>query len=79
MTPNDIVIIIDQSLVQIIREVSSCSRWEQIQRPIARHYAEDERHTALNGLAPPNPSPQDSGNSKEEEVVPFAYVSWLPG
>ena len=40
----------------IIRETSSCSRWEQIQRPIARHYAESEtlEHIALFGMTPPN-------------------------
>lgn len=29
------------------REVSSCSRWEQIQRPTARHNAENERSWTL--------------------------------
>lgn len=54
----------------IIRETSPRSRWEEIQRPIARQYAERERQRekkSLNLRLPSNPSHQRSGTQKSHE------------
>ena len=56
----------------IIREASPFSRWEQRQRPTARHYPESKipwnTQATLNGMSPSNSSPQGSGNPAEEEA-----------
>lgn len=53
----------------IIGGASSCSRWEQVQRPTARYHAGSERetlaHSALNGMSPPNPSSQAQGTLQQ--------------
>jgi hypothetical protein len=57
MTPNDILL--DYWIIPypgIIREASSSSRWEQMQRLRARHHEEKE---SLNGRSPLNPSPSE--------------------
>lgn len=55
-----------------IRETPSCSRWEQRQRPTARHYSESEwealEYTALHAMPPSNPSARSSRNPAEEET-----------
>ena len=60
----------------IIREVSSCSIWGQIQRPTTGQYAETDRqtdrqtleHQVLYGMSPSNPSPQGSWSYEEKEA-----------
>jgi hypothetical protein len=49
----------------VISDTSSCSRWEQIQRPTARQHAESERPGTL---SPKRDVPQDPGNPVEEEA-----------
>ena len=45
MTPNDVQFYSEISaLLSHIREASSCSSQEKMQRPTARHYAESETH-----------------------------------
>lgn len=53
----------------LIREASSCRRWEQVQRPTDILNAENEKleHSTLNGRFPSNPSLQSSGNPLEKE------------
>jgi hypothetical protein len=63
----------------IIREASSCSRWQQIQRCIARLYAESERlwNAQLNWMSLANLSSQGSGNPIGEKLEGSAPQ--LPG
>lgn len=61
MTPDDILLCSQiNTLLEVIRDTSSCSRWRQIQRTTARQY-ESKRawNTQLKGLSPLNPSPRD--------------------
>lgn len=54
----------------IIRETSSYSRWEQIQRPIARYYAQrrGDPETHSSEVSPSNLSLQSSGNLIKEDI-----------
>lgn len=59
------------SNVLLIGEASSCRRWEEMQRPTARHLVHRERGTlepsALNGMLLSDPSPRGSWNPAEED------------
>ena len=50
-------------------------------RHTAKHYTESEsvEHTALNEMAPSNPSPLSSGNSTEEEAEGAGEIEGTKG
>jgi hypothetical protein len=69
MMPNDILLYSwTRDYTVITREVYSCSIWELIQGPRARHYPKSPWNPALNGMSPSNPSSQSSGNAMEKEA-----------
>ena len=63
----------------IIREASSCSKWEQVQRPKARQYAESESETLGHSTSPrgsgnfagSGKSVKVKGNERHQEVKAF--------
>lgn len=69
MTTNDILIDSEVSVLPfIIRDFSSCRRHNQteIQNWAICRDLENLKHLVLNGISPPNPSSQSSGNCREK-------------